>query len=145
MSIYKVLGALEKWAHAVTNVESLQHAISKERQDRMTNLVQANVSNTHWKAASHLFTGAISLIAGTAATRIGVDASSAITISSKVGETGTTWIGSWEAQTQGDQRKTEHQLSKGSETARRYTEFFQQFMRNVEAMSQLRSKVRLGS
>ncbi|MBS3904216.1 MAG: hypothetical protein KGZ39_02695 [Simkania sp.] len=143
MSIYRVLGVLREFAHTVPQVESLQAMMSKERLGEMARLYKQNVSNANWQAGSHLATAGLCLAAGVFATQLRMDASSAITVSSKLGEAGTTVVRSWETGTTGELRRVEHDVNKGSDAGKRFTEFFQQFMRNVETMSQHRSRARL--
>jgi hypothetical protein len=137
---------IESCARIAETTNTLQElAKTKERQDieQLKGLNADLVSQAYLQAFSHIATAGVCVGLASISTLKGIgDASSAVTVGNKVGETWSTYLRAGETGLQGKQRIVDHRLNKGPE--KRFDEFFQQYIRYVQEYQQALGNARRG-
>ncbi len=106
-----------------------------------TKTLATDIKNNNYKqAGSHLGTAVLAVWAGVAAGKAGVDAASAISITTKLGDGAGSILRGSESWLSSEKQMEDQKITKGADAGRRVNDFYQQFRQAVQSVLDQRAQ-----
>lgn len=135
----RLLAILSLAGQYKAEMEELYHRTFHENLTESKSLSTQTLYNNYWQAAANFGTAFAAVAAGALASQGGMDASSAVSIATKMGDSVNSWLRGKEGWLQSSQRIVEHKVTRGGEGSRRVADYMEQLRRIVQEHGKLRA------